>query len=84
MSHGDAVTDMPAGFGLIGHTELTPTAAMADEARRFYAVQFHPEVIHTIEGTQMLKNFLSVSANVKAAGLWKIISTSLLPISGSR
>ena len=58
MSHGDAVTDMPAGFGLIGHTELTPTAAMADEARRFYAVQFHPEVIHTAEGTQMLKNFL--------------------------
>lgn len=58
MSHGDAVTDMPAGFGLIGHTELTPTAAMADEARRFYAVQFHPEVIHTTEGTQMLKNFL--------------------------
>ena len=58
MSHGDAVTDMPAGFGLIGHTELTPTAAMADEARRFYAVQFHPEVVHTTEGTQMLKNFL--------------------------
>mgnify|MGYP002552703287 CR=1 FL=1 len=58
MSHGDAVTDMPAGFGLIGHTELTPTAAMADEARRFYAVQFHPEVVHTAEGTQMLKNFL--------------------------
>ena len=49
---------MPAGFGLIGHTELTPTAAMADEARRFYAVQFHPEVVHTAEGTQMLKNFL--------------------------
>ena len=58
MSHGDAVTDMPAGFGLIGHTELTPTAAMADEARRFYAVQFHPEVVHTTEGTQLLKNFL--------------------------
>lgn len=58
MSHGDAVTDMPAGFGLIGHTGLTPTAAMADEARRFYAVQFHPEVVHTPEGMTMLKNFL--------------------------
>ena len=58
MSHGDAVTEMPAGFGLTGHTDLTPTAAMADEARRFYAVQFHPEVVHTPEGTTMLKNFL--------------------------
>jgi GMP synthase (glutamine-hydrolysing) len=58
MSHGDAVTDMPAGFGLTGHTDLTPTAAMADEARRFFGVQFHPEVVHTPEGTTMLKNFL--------------------------
>lgn len=58
MSHGDAVTEMPAGFGLIGHTALTPTAAIADEARRFYGVQFHPEVVHTIEGRKMLKNFL--------------------------
>ena len=58
MSHGDSVTDMPAGFGLAGHTDLTPTAAVADEARRIYGVQFHPEVVHTLEGTTMLKNFL--------------------------
>ena len=58
MSHGDSVVDMPAGFGLTGHTALTPAAAMADEARRFYGVQFHPEVVHTPEGMQMLKNFL--------------------------
>ena len=58
MSHGDSVTDMPAGFGLTGHTALTPTAAMADEARRFFGVQFHPEVVHTREGTALLKNFL--------------------------
>ncbi len=58
MSHGDSVSDMPAGFGLIGHTEHTPTAAVADEARRLYGVQFHPEVVHTVEGTQMLKQFL--------------------------
>ncbi len=58
MSHGDSVADMPAGFGLIGHTDLTPTAAVADEARRLYGVQFHPEVVHTEEGTQMLKQFL--------------------------
>lgn len=58
MSHGDSVTDMPAGFGLAGHTDLTPIAAVADEARRIYGVQFHPEVVHTPEGTTMLKNFL--------------------------
>ncbi|WP_329756630.1 glutamine-hydrolyzing GMP synthase [Allisonella histaminiformans] len=58
MSHGDSVTDMPAGFGLAGHTDLTSTAAVADEARRIYGVQFHPEVVHTPEGTTMLKNFL--------------------------
>lgn len=58
MSHGDSVTDMPAGFGLAGHTDLTQTAAVADEARRIYGVQFHPEVVHTPEGTTMLKNFL--------------------------
>lgn len=58
MSHGDSVADMPAGFGLAGHTDLTPTAAVADEARRLYGVQFHPEVVHTEEGTKMLKNFL--------------------------
>lgn len=58
MSHGDSVTDMPAGFGLAGHTDLTPAAAVADEARRIYGVQFHPEVVHTPEGTTMLKNFL--------------------------
>lgn len=58
MSHGDSVADMPAGFGLAGHTDLTPTAAVADEARRLYGVQFHPEVVHTEEGTAMLKNFL--------------------------
>lgn len=84
MSHGDAVTDMPAGFGLIGHTELTPTAAMADEARRFYAVQFHPEVVHTAEGTQMLKNFLFHICECEGGWSMEIISTSLLPISGSR
>lgn len=58
MSHGDSVADMPPGFGLAGHTDLTPTAAVADEARRLYGVQFHPEVVHTEEGTKILKQFL--------------------------
>lgn len=58
MSHGDSVSEMPAGFGISGHTDLTPTAAMSDEARRLYGVQFHPEVVHTPEGMKMLEQFL--------------------------
>ncbi|GLR13381.1 glutamine-hydrolyzing GMP synthase [Chitinimonas viridis] len=58
MSHGDKVTAMPAGFGLIAETASCPIAAMADEARKFYAVQFHPEVTHTKRGTDMLHRFV--------------------------
>lgn len=81
MSHGDAVTEMPAGFGLTGHTDLTPTAAMADEARRFYAVQFHPEVVHTPEGTTMLKNFLFHICECEGGWSMATTSTSLSKIS---
>jgi GMP synthase (glutamine-hydrolysing) len=58
MSHGDKVTELPAGFKIIGSNESTPIAAMADEARKFYAVQFHPEVTHTIKGKQMFARFV--------------------------
>jgi GMP synthase (glutamine-hydrolysing) len=58
MSHGDKVTELPPGFKVIGSNESTPVAAMADEARRFYAVQFHPEVTHTIKGRQMIARFV--------------------------
>lgn len=58
MSHGDSVVEMPKGFSLAGHTDLTSTAAVANEERKIYAVQFHPEVVHTEEGTALLKNFL--------------------------
>ncbi len=58
MSHGDSVVEMPKGFSLAGHTDLTPTAAVANEERKMYAVQFQPEVVHTEEGTALLKNFL--------------------------
>lgn len=58
MSHGDSVVDMPPGFGLIGHTALTPIAAIADDARRIYGVQFHPEVVHTPEGKHIIEKFL--------------------------
>jgi GMP synthase (glutamine-hydrolysing) len=50
MSHGDKVTELPPGFKLMASTDSCPIAGMADEARRFYAVQFHPEVTHTVAG----------------------------------
>jgi len=58
MSHGDKVTELPAGFKVIGSSESCPVAAMADEARGFYAVQFHPEVTHTIKGKAMIERFV--------------------------
>jgi GMP synthase (glutamine-hydrolysing) len=58
MSHGDRIEMMPAGFQLMAHTEGCPNAAMKDEKRRFYGVQFHPEVVHTPRGDEMIGNFL--------------------------
>ena len=58
MSHGDKVTELPAGFKVIAGNEATPIAGMADEARRFYGVQFHPEVTHTIQGKAIIARFV--------------------------
>jgi GMP synthase (glutamine-hydrolysing) len=58
MSHGDKVTKLPQGFSVIASNEATPIAAMADESRRFYAVQFHPEVTHTHQGKALLGRFV--------------------------
>jgi GMP synthase (glutamine-hydrolysing) len=58
MSHGDKVTALPAGFKVIASNESTPIAAMADEARGFYGVQFHPEVTHTRQGAAILARFV--------------------------
>ncbi|WP_431632252.1 glutamine-hydrolyzing GMP synthase [Alkalinema pantanalense] len=58
MSHGDSVTRMPDGFELLAHTENTPSAAIADHERKFYGVQFHPEVVHSIGGQALLCNFV--------------------------
>src|SRR5204862_5425589 len=58
MSHGDKVSALPPGFKLMASTESCPIAGMADEARRFYGVQFHPEVTHTRQGAKLLHRFV--------------------------
>ncbi|MDA8362724.1 MAG: glutamine-hydrolyzing GMP synthase [Gammaproteobacteria bacterium] len=58
MSHGDRVTRLPAGFRVIGSSEGAPFAGIADEARHFYGVQFHPEVTHTTQGAAILERFV--------------------------
>ncbi len=58
MSHGDRVTKLPAGFAAIGTSSNAPIAMIADEARKFYATQFHLEVVHTPHGAAILRNFV--------------------------
>lgn len=58
MSHGDSVLTAPPGFKIIGFTANTPTAAIGDDNRKFYGVQFHPEVVHSLQGKEMMENFL--------------------------
>ena len=60
MSHGDDIRRAPAGFRVTGSTETNPIAAIEDTARQLYGVLFHPEVVHTEEGTKVLANFLDV------------------------
>lgn len=66
MSHGDKVVEMPPGFKLMASTESCPIAAMADEARRFYAIQFHAEVTHTVQGRAILERFVLGICQAKA------------------
>ena len=68
MSHGDYMAKVPEGFALVGHTRACPNVAIADEARGFYGVQFHPEVNHTQHGTDMIRNFLYEVCHAK--GEW--------------
>jgi len=70
MSHGDKVTELPAGFKVIASNATTPIAAMADETRRFYAVQFHPEVTHTLQGAAMIQRFVHVICGL--SGDWNM------------
>ncbi len=72
MSHGDKVEEMPEGFETIGITENAPVAAFADRSRRVWGLQFHPEVVHTIPGKEILRNFLFTICDCH--GLWNMHS----------
>jgi GMP synthase (glutamine-hydrolysing) len=58
MSHGDSVAALPQGFELLAHTDNTPCAAIAHHERKLYGVQFHPEVVHSIGGLALIRNFV--------------------------
>jgi len=70
MSHGDKVTEIPPGFRLIASNRATPIAGMADEGRHFYAVQFHPEVTHTLRGRDIFSRFVHEICGCR--GDWKM------------
>ncbi|MBM3618140.1 MAG: glutamine-hydrolyzing GMP synthase, partial [Alphaproteobacteria bacterium] len=72
MSHGDKVTQIPKGFEVLADTPSTPYAIIADETRKFYGLQFHPEVIHTPEGAELIRNFTHKIAGCK--GEWTMES----------
>ncbi len=72
MSHGDRVTELPSGFEQVAKSDGAPFAAIADEKRNFYGLQFHPEVFHTPEGPKILKNF--VVGICKADSNWTMSS----------
>ncbi|HEY9807764.1 MAG TPA: glutamine-hydrolyzing GMP synthase [Halomicronema sp.] len=58
MSHGDSCTELPEGFEILAHTENTPCAAVAHHAKKLYGVQFHPEVVHSVGGLALIRNFV--------------------------
>jgi GMP synthase (glutamine-hydrolysing) len=72
MSHGDKITAIPQGFEVVAASEGSPYAVIANEARRFYGIQFHPEVAHTPRGAQILRNFTHTIAGL--SGDWTMAS----------
>ncbi len=78
MSHMDAVTEAPQGFDILASTSSCPVAAFANEEKKLYGVQFHPEVMHTVKGTQILNNFLY---NIcKAKGDWTMANYAVTAV----
>ena len=82
MSHGDRVDQLPPGFKVVGVSEGAPFAAIADDQRRFYGVQFHPEVVHTPQGAALLKNFTHRVAGLK--GDWGMAAFKTQAIARAR
>ena len=72
MSHGDAVAEVPSGFRVVARTDSAPFAAIANDARHFYGIQFHPEVVHTPHGGVLLKNFARRVSGCE--GMWSMAS----------
>lgn len=72
MSHTDYIEQAPEGFAVTAHTPVCPVAAMENDQNNLYAVQFHPEVLHTVEGKQMLSNFVTTICGCE--GQWKMDS----------
>jgi GMP synthase (glutamine-hydrolysing) len=72
MSHGDRITAMPPGFRVVATSEGAPFAALADDARRYYGLMFHPEVVHTPQGAALLENFTHKVAG--CSGDWSMAS----------
>ncbi len=67
MSHGDSITRLPEGFRSIAQTDSTPYAGLVDETRRLHGIQFHPEVVHTPRGRDVIRNFVLGIAGAEAA-----------------
>ena len=77
MSHGDTVLKPPPGFTALASTPNCPVAAMADESRRLYAVQFHPEVAHTPQGRMIFENFLAACGARRSWSMASFIDTTV-------
>ncbi len=82
MSHGDHVTALPGGFRVLAGTAACPIAAMSDADNRIYGIQFHPEVVHTPRGLDVIRNFLFGVASCTGDGRWGASSTNRSPQSG--
>ncbi len=79
MSHGDRITRMPPGFEAAAHRKTRPMRVIADQARRYYGLMFHPEVIHTPHGAALIRNFVR-----KIAGLRRRLVDEGVPRGGHR